>query len=101
MANNGTLLNDNAAVFLFQLQVCKEQLSKEVILKNEVLRQKECIQSMLQTKSSVSLASLAVMAMCLLISSLFWVHCLTNFGELWCRILLNQPWNVQGCKKRT
>ncbi|KAJ8427358.1 hypothetical protein Cgig2_000487 [Carnegiea gigantea] len=34
------------------LQVCKEQLSKEVILKNEVLRQKECIQSMLQTKSS-------------------------------------------------
>lgn len=35
-----------------ELQVCKEQLSKEVILKNEVLRQKECIQSMLQTKSS-------------------------------------------------
>lgn len=35
-----------------ELQVCKEQLSKEVASKNELLRQKECIQSMLQTKSS-------------------------------------------------
>ncbi|XP_021767145.1 E3 ubiquitin-protein ligase TRAIP [Chenopodium quinoa] len=35
-----------------QLQTCNEQLSKEVVLKNEALRNKECIQAMLQTKSS-------------------------------------------------
>ncbi|XP_021748741.1 E3 ubiquitin-protein ligase TRAIP-like [Chenopodium quinoa] len=35
-----------------QLQTCSKQLSKEVLLKNEALRNKECIQAMLQTKSS-------------------------------------------------
>lgn len=35
-----------------ELQICKDKLSKELTLKNEALRQKECIQSMLQTKSS-------------------------------------------------
>ncbi|KMT20407.1 hypothetical protein BVRB_1g004030 [Beta vulgaris subsp. vulgaris] len=35
-----------------ELEVCKEQLSKELKLKTEALRQKECIQAMLQTKSS-------------------------------------------------
>ncbi|KAK9749450.1 hypothetical protein RND81_02G126600 [Saponaria officinalis] len=35
-----------------ELHICKEQLSKEVILKNEALRQRESIQAILQTKSS-------------------------------------------------
>ncbi|KAL2892113.1 E3 ubiquitin-protein ligase RNF5 [Bienertia sinuspersici] len=35
-----------------ELQNCKEQLSKEILLKNEALSQRECIQAMLQTKSS-------------------------------------------------
>ncbi|CAO2835563.1 unnamed protein product [Amaranthus hypochondriacus] len=35
-----------------ELQICKENLSKEVALKTEALRHKECIQSLLQTKSS-------------------------------------------------
>ncbi|GMH00475.1 hypothetical protein Nepgr_002314 [Nepenthes gracilis] len=34
-----------------ELRICKEQLSKEVMLKNEALKQKESIQQMLQTKT--------------------------------------------------
>lgn len=51
------------AFYVFQLEVCKEQLSKEQKLKTEALRQKECIQAMLQTKSSVSFSFIVYLLM--------------------------------------
>ncbi|XP_021850473.1 uncharacterized protein [Spinacia oleracea] len=46
------LHQNDAKELTCKLQICNEQLSKEVVLKNEALRNKECIQSMLQTKST-------------------------------------------------